>query len=45
MLNDKYENLEIQGTAEKKPFTKEDLDQLFEETKKAVNEIFEVQKN
>ena len=45
VLNDKYEILEIQGTAEKKPFTKEDLDQLFEETKKAVNEIFEVQKN
>ena len=45
VLNDKYEILEIQGTAEKKPFSKEDLDKLFEITKNEINEIFEVQKN
>ena len=44
MLNDKYEILEIQGTAEKKPFSKEDLDKLFELTKDQIDEIFEVQK-
>ena len=45
MLNDKYEILEIQGTAEKKTFSKEDLDKLFELTKDQIDEIFEVQKN
>ena len=45
VLNDKYEILEIQGTAEKKPFSKEDLDKLFELTKNQIDEIFEVQKN
>ena len=45
VLNDKYEILEIQGTAEKKPFSKEDLDKLFELTKDQIDEIFEVQKN
>ena len=45
LINDKYEFLEIQGTAEKKPFSKEDLDKLFELTKDQIDEIFEVQKN
>ena len=45
VLNDKYEILEIQGTAEKKPFSKEDLDKLFELTKDQIDEIFQVQKN
>ncbi len=37
--------LEIQGTAEQKPFSKEDLDKLFEMTKDEVNKVFDVQKN
>ena len=45
VLNDNFEILEIQGTAEKKPFSKEDLDKLFELTKDQIDEIFEVQKN
>ena len=45
VLNDKYEILEIQGTAEEKPFSKEDLDKLFEITKDQIDEIFEHQKN
>ena len=45
VLNDKFEILEIQGTAEQKPFSKEDLDKLFEMTKNEVNKVFDVQKN
>ena len=45
VLNDNFEILEIQGTAEKKPFSKEDLDKLFELTKVQVDKIFKVQKN
>ena len=45
VLNDNYEILEIQGTAEQKPFSKEDLDKLFEMTKEEVNKVFDVQKN
>ncbi len=45
VLNDKFEILEIQGTAEQKPFSKEDLDKLFEMTKDEVNKVFDVQKN
>ena len=45
VLNDNYEILEIQGTAEQKPFSKEDLDKLFEITKEEVNKVFDVQKN
>ena len=43
VLNDNYEILEIQGTAEQKPFSKEDLDKLFEMTKEEVNKVFDVQ--
>ena len=45
VLNDNYEILEIQGTAEQKPFSKEDLDKLFEMTKEEVNKVFDIQKN
>ena len=45
VLNDNFEILEIQGTAEQKPFSKEDLDKLFEMTKDEVNKVFDVQKN
>ena len=45
VLNDNYEILEIQGTAEQKPFSKGDLDKLFEMTKEEVNKVFDVQKN
>ena len=45
VLNDRFEILEIQGTAEQKPFSKEDLDKLFDMTKDEVNTVFDVQKN
>ena len=45
VLNDNFEILEIQGTAEQKPFSKEDLDKLFEMTKDEVTKVFDVQKN
>ena len=45
VLNDNFEILEIQGTAEQKPFSKEDLDKLFVMTKDEVNKVFDVQKN
>ena len=45
VLNDKYEILEIQGTAEQKPFSKESLDKLFEITKDEVNKVFDIQKS
>ena len=35
----------IYGIEIKKPFSKEDLDKLFELTKDQIDEIFEVQKN
>ena len=44
VLNEKYEILEIQGTAEQKPFSKESLDKLFEITKDEVNKVFDIQK-
>ena len=44
-LNDNFEILEIQGTAEKKPFSKEDLDKLFEITKPEIEKIITLQKD
>ena len=44
MLDEKFEILEIQGTAEGKPFPKEHLDQLFELGKECIKEVFEIQK-
>ena len=41
---EKFEILEIQGTAEGKPFPKEHLDQLFELGKECIKEVFEIQK-
>ena len=45
VLNDNFEILEIQGTAEKKPFSKEDLDKLFEITKPEIEKIITLQKD
>ena len=45
VLNDNFEILEIQGTAEKKAFSKEDLDKLFEITKPEIEKIITIQKN
>jgi len=45
VLNDKFEILEIQGTAEKKPFSKEDLDNLFDITKPEIEKIINIQKS
>ena len=44
VLDEKFEILEIQGTAEGKPFSKEYLDQLFELGKECIKEVFLVQK-
>ena len=44
VLDEKFEILEIQGTAEGKPFPKEHLDQLFELGKDCIKKVFEIQK-
>ena len=44
VLDEKFEILEIQGTAEGKPFPKEHLVQLFELGKECIKEVFEIQK-
>ena len=44
VLDEKFEILEIQGTAEGKPFPKEHLDELFELGKECIEEVFEIQK-
>ena len=43
VLDEKLEILEIQGTAEGKPFSKDSLDSLFNIAKECVQEIFKVQ--
>ena len=43
VLDEQFEILEIQGTAEGKPFPKEYLDQLFELGKDCIKEVFEIQ--
>ena len=43
VLDEKFEILEIQGTAEGKPFSKDNLDSLFNIAKECVQEIFKIQ--
>ena len=43
VLDEKFEILEIQGTAEGKPFSKGSLDNLFNIAKECVQEIFKIQ--
>ena len=43
VLDEKFEILEIQGTAEGKPFSKDRLDSLFNIAKECVQEIFKIQ--
>ena len=43
VLDEKFEILEIQGTAEGKPFSKDSLDSLFDIAKECVQEIFKIQ--
>ena len=43
VLDEKFEILEIQGTAEGKPFSKDSLDSLFNIAKECVQEIFKIQ--
>ena len=43
VLDEKFEILEIQGTAEGKPFSKHNLDSLFDIAKECVEEIFKIQ--
>ena len=43
VLDEKFEILEIQGTAEGKPFSKDILDSLFNIAKECVQEIFKIQ--
>ena len=43
VLDEKFEILEIQGTAEGKPFSKDNLDSLFSIAKECVEEIFMIQ--
>ena len=43
VLDEKFEILEIQGTAEGKPFSKDSLDSLFNIVKECVQEIFKIQ--
>lgn len=43
VLDENFEILEIQGTAEEKPFSKDNLDSLFNIAKECVEEIFKIQ--
>ena len=43
VLDEKFEIIEIQGTAEGKTFSKDYLDQLFELAKECIKEVFEIQ--
>lgn len=43
VLDEKFEILEIQGTAEGKPFSKDNLDQLFKIGKECIEQVFEIQ--
>ena len=43
VLDEKFEILEIQGTAEGKPFSKDSLDSLFNIAKECIQEIFKIQ--
>ena len=43
VLDEKFEILEIQGNAEGKPFSKDNLDNLFDIAKECVQEIFKIQ--
>ena len=43
VLDEKFEILEIQGTAEGKPFSKDSLDSLFNIAEECVQEIFKIQ--
>ena len=43
VMDERFEILEIQGTAEGKPFSKNNLDQLFEIGKECIEQIFEIQ--
>jgi ribonuclease PH len=43
VLDEKFEILEIQGTAEGKPFSKDNLDQLFKIGKVCIEQVFEIQ--
>ena len=45
VLNQDFDILEIQGTAEGKPFSKSHLDNLFELAKENIEEIFKIQDN
>ena len=43
VMDERFEILEIQGTAEGKPFSKNNLDQLFEIGKECIEQIFKIQ--
>ena len=43
VMDERFEILEIQGTAEGKPFSKNNLDQLLENGKDCIEQIFEIQ--
>ena len=43
VLDEKFEIIEIQGTAEGKTFSKDYLDQLFELAKECIKKVFEIQ--
>ena len=43
VLDEKFEVLEIQGTAEGKPFSKDRLDQLFKIGKECIEQVFKIQ--
>ncbi|MFC1920643.1 ribonuclease PH [Chloroflexota bacterium] len=44
VMTDKGEFVEIQGTAEGKPYTKEEIDSLLSLAEKGIKELFEIQK-
>ena len=44
VMNDKFEFVEIQGTAEKSSFNYDDFSEMITIAKKGINELFNLQK-
>ena len=45
VMTGKGKFIELQGTAERVPFTKEELDQLIELAKSGINQLIDIQKS
>ena len=45
VMNDNFEFVEIQGTAEKAAFSKSELDTMLEKSSEVINQLFIIQKD